>query len=80
MVNAVFRAAVLGRPTPCTEIEALLLMDQQTLLHAYAEPRPLSELLRWAAEVVGQTLPPETLLAPGQVYFDAQWLAWQERG
>ena len=65
MVNAVFRAAALGRPTPSAEMYALFLVDRETLLHTYAEPRPLGELLAMGAEVVGQTLPPETLLAPG---------------
>ena len=65
MVNAVFRAAALGRPTPSAEMYARFLVDRETLLHTYAEPRPLGELLAMGAEVVGQTLPPETLLAPG---------------
>jgi hypothetical protein len=79
MVNAVFRAAALGRPVPSAEMYALFLVDRETLLHTYAEPRPLGELLAMGAEVVGQTLPPETLLAPGgSAYFFAQWLAWQE--
>lgn len=79
MLNAVFRAAALDRPVPCAEVQALILMDQETLLHAYTEPRPLRELLVLGAEVVGQTLPGETMLAPGgSAYFYAQWLAWQE--
>jgi hypothetical protein len=81
MINAVFRAAALGRPTPSAEMYALFLVDRETLLHTYAEPRPLGELLAMGAEVVGQTLPPETLLAPGgSAYFYAQWLAWQGNG
>ncbi len=33
------------------------------------------------AQIIGQTLPPETLLAPGgSAYFYAQWLAWQSNG
>jgi len=81
MVNAVFRAAALGRPTPSAEMYALFLVDRETLLHTYAEPRPLGELLAMGAEVVGQSLPPETLLAPGgSAYFFAQWLAWQSNG
>jgi hypothetical protein len=81
MVNAVFRAAALGRPTPSAEMYGLILVDRETLLHTYAEPRPLGELLALGAEVVGQTLPPETLLAPGgSAYFFAQWLAWQSDG
>jgi hypothetical protein len=41
----------------------------------------LGELLAMGAELVGQTLPPETLLAPGgSAYFFAQWLAWQSNG
>ena len=39
------RAAALAEPIPCTEIPALLLMDHETLLHTYAAPRPLDELL-----------------------------------
>ncbi len=81
MINAVFRAAALGEPTPSAEMYGLILMDQETLLHAYAEPRPVAELQAMGAEIVGQPLPPETLLAPGgSAFFYAQWLAWQEQG
>lgn len=78
MVNAVFRAAALGRPTPSAEMHALILVDRETLLYTYAEPRPLAELQAIGAEIVGQTLPPDMLVAPGgTAYFYAQWLAWQ---
>ncbi len=81
MVNAVFRAAALGQPRPSAEMYALILLDPDTLLHAYAEPRPLGELIARGAQVIGQTLPPETPVAPGgSAFFYAQWLAWQERG
>ena len=79
LVNAVFRAAALSRPIPCNEIQALLLIDRETLLHAYAEPRTLGELQAMGAEVEGQALPPGTPVAPGgTAYFYAQWLAWQD--
>lgn len=78
MVNAVFRAAALGEPAPSAEIYGLILLDQEMLLHTYAEPRPLGELVALGAQIRGQSPPPETLLAPGgSAYFYAQWLAWQ---
>lgn len=81
MVNAVFRAAALGRPTPSAEISGLLLLDPDTLAHTYAAPRPLGELLARGAQIIGPDLPPETLLAPGgSAYFYAQWLGWQGNG
>lgn len=79
LVTAVFRAAALGRPSPGAEVTNLLLMDQETLVYAYTEPRPLIDLLARDAQVIGQPLPPDTLLAPGgSAYFYGQWLAWQE--
>ncbi len=81
MVNAVFRAAALNRPAPCAEIQALILLDPEMLLHAYAEPQPLARLQAMGAEIVGPPLPPEMLLAPGgSAFFYAQWLAWQRNG
>ncbi len=78
MINAVFRAAALGEPAPSAEMYGLILLDQETLLHTYAEPRPLGELIALGAQIIGQSLPPDTLLAPGgSAYFYAQWLAWQ---
>jgi 8-oxo-dGTP pyrophosphatase MutT (NUDIX family) len=80
LVNAVFRAAALDRPAPGAEIQALLLMDQDTLLKTYHRPRPLGELLEErGAQLIGNPMPPSTLVAPGgSAYFYAQWLAWQE--
>lgn len=81
MVNAVFRAAALGKPQPSAEMYALIALDGDTLLHAYAQPRPLGELTARGAQVLGQTLPPDALVAPGgSAFFYAQWLAWQARG
>ncbi len=81
LVNAVFRSAALSRPVPSAEMYGLILMDRAALLHAYAEPRPLGELLAMGAQVVGQSPPPETLIAPGgSAFFYAQWLAWQGSG
>lgn len=81
LLNAVFRAAALTRPTPGAEIKGLLLLDQETLVHAYQAPRPLAELLDRGAQVIGETPPPDTLLAPGgTAYFYGAWLAWQDRG
>jgi 8-oxo-dGTP pyrophosphatase MutT (NUDIX family) len=79
LVTSVFRAAALGQPAPGAEIHALLLMDQDTLLYTYHKPRPLGELLDRGAQMIGNPLPPPTLVAPGgSAYFYAQWLAWQE--
>ena len=79
IVAAVFRAAALAEPIPCTEIPALLLMDHETLLHTYGAPRPLDELLARGAQIIGEPPAPDMLLAPGgTAYFHAQWLAWQE--
>ena len=79
IVSTVFRAAALGRPAPNSEITALLLIDQETLLHTYMAPRPVSELLAHGAQIIGAPPAPHTLLAPGgSAYFYAQWLAWQE--
>lgn len=79
IVTAVFRAAALAAPIPCTEIPALLLMDHATLLHAYGAPRPLGELLARGVQIIGEPPAPDTLLAPGgTAYFHAQWLAWQD--
>lgn len=81
MVNAVFRAAALGRPTPGAEIAALLLLDQETLLYAHAAPRSLAHLLARGAQIIGQAPTAETLIAPGgSAYFYAQWLVWQDNG
>jgi 8-oxo-dGTP pyrophosphatase MutT (NUDIX family) len=80
LVNAVFRAAALGRPAPGAEIDGLLLMDQETLIRTYRAPRPLGELLDCGAQVIGEMPPPDTLLAPGgSAYFYGAWLDWQER-
>jgi len=77
-VNAVFRAAALGQPIPGAEVEALLLMDQETLLYTYEAPRPLADLLARGVGVIGRTPTPDQLLAPGgSAFFYAQWLAWQ---
>lgn len=79
LVTVVFRAAALGRPAPGAEIQTLLLMDHDTLLCTFHEPRPLGELLGRGAALLGQPLPPDSLVAPGgSAYFYAQWLAWQE--
>ncbi len=79
MINAVFRAAALGEPAPSAEMHGLILLDQEILLHTYAVPRPLGELTAMGAQIIGQSLPAETLLAPGgSAFFYAQWLAWQE--
>jgi hypothetical protein len=81
MVNAVFRAAALGRPAPGAEIPALLLLDQETLLYAYATPRSWAELSARGAQIIGQAPSAETPVAPGgSAYFYAQWLAWQNYG
>lgn len=81
MVNAVFRAAALSQPAPSAEMYGLILLEPEALLHAYIAPRPLSELIGMGAQVVGQALPPETLVAPGgSAFFYAQWLAWQDNG
>lgn len=78
IVSSVFRAAALDRPAPNAEISALLLMDGELLLHTYAAPRPLGELLARGAELIGGVLAPQTLVAPGgSAYFYAQWLAWR---
>lgn len=78
MVNTVFRAAALSRPAPSAEMHALITMDRETLLHSFVEPRPLAELQDMGAELVGHSLSPETLVAPGgSAFFYAQWLAWQ---
>jgi 8-oxo-dGTP pyrophosphatase MutT (NUDIX family) len=77
-VNAVFRAAALGQPAPGAEVEALLLMDQETLLATYEAPRPFAELLARGVSVIGHAPAPDRLLAPGgSAFFYAQWLAWQ---
>jgi 8-oxo-dGTP pyrophosphatase MutT (NUDIX family) len=79
IVSTVFRAAALNRPAPNAEITALLLMDQETLLHTYTAPQPVGELLARGAQIIGAPPAPHTLLAPGgSAYFYAQWLAWQE--
>jgi 8-oxo-dGTP pyrophosphatase MutT (NUDIX family) len=79
LVNPVFRAAALSKPAPGAEIQALLLLDQETLLYTYHQPRPLGELLDRGAQLIGNPMPSGTLLAPGgSAYFYAQWLAWQE--
>jgi 8-oxo-dGTP pyrophosphatase MutT (NUDIX family) len=79
LVTAVFRAAALSRPAPGAEMQALLLVDRDALLYAYHQPRPLGELLDRGAQLIGNRLPPSTLVAPGgSAYFYAQWLAWQE--
>jgi 8-oxo-dGTP pyrophosphatase MutT (NUDIX family) len=78
IVSAVFRAAALSRPAPNSEITALLLIDQETLLHTYMAPRPVSELLARGAQIIGAPPAAHTLLAPGgSAYFYAQWLTWQ---
>lgn len=78
LINAVFRAGALSQPTPGAEVEALLFLDQDILLHTYAAPRPLRELLAMGGQVVGTGCDPDTLVAPGgTAYFYAQWLAWQ---
>jgi 8-oxo-dGTP pyrophosphatase MutT (NUDIX family) len=80
-VNAVFRAAALGKPSPGAEVEALVLMDPEILLYAFAAPRPFDELAARGATVIGAAPAPDKLLAPGgSAYFYAQWLAWQETG
>ena len=79
IVSTVFRAAALTRPAPNAEITALLLMDPETLLHTFAAPQPVSELLARGAQIIGEAPAPQTLLAPGgSAYFYAQWLDWQE--
>jgi 8-oxo-dGTP pyrophosphatase MutT (NUDIX family) len=79
LVTAVFRAAALSRPAPGAEIQGLLLMDRDALLHTYRKPRPLGELLDRGAELVGKPLPSDALVAPGgSAYFYAQWVAWQD--
>jgi hypothetical protein len=78
MVTAVFRADAQCQPQPSAEISALLVMDEATLLHAFATPRPLGELLDCGAQLIGESPGCDTLLAPGgTAYFHAQWLAWQ---
>jgi 8-oxo-dGTP pyrophosphatase MutT (NUDIX family) len=78
LVNPVFHAAALGQPSPGAEIQALLLLDQETLLHTYAAPRPLGELLLRGARVIGDFASVDTLVAPGgSAFFYAQWLVWQ---
>jgi 8-oxo-dGTP pyrophosphatase MutT (NUDIX family) len=80
LITTVFRAAALGQPSPGAEIQALLLMGQDTLLTAYHEPQPLGELLEQGAQLIGNPMLPSTLVAPGgSAYFYAQWLAWQEQ-
>jgi len=80
LVVTVFRAAALGCPAPGAEVEALLLLDQETLLHTYAAPRHLGELLDRGAQIIGRSFDPDTLIAPGgSAYFYAQWLTWQEQ-
>jgi hypothetical protein len=80
LVNSVFRAAALEPPAPGAEVEALLLLDQATLLYAYERPRTLQELSGQGATVIGISPSPGSLLAPGgTAFFYAQWLAWQER-
>jgi 8-oxo-dGTP pyrophosphatase MutT (NUDIX family) len=79
-VNAVFRAAALESPEPGAEMEALLLLDQDTLRFAYWQPRTFAELRRQGAEVIGTPPAPAAVLAPGgTAFFYAQWLDWQER-
>jgi 8-oxo-dGTP pyrophosphatase MutT (NUDIX family) len=79
LVTTVFRAAALAQPEPGAEIRALLLMDQEALLHTYQRPRPLDELLDRGARLIGNPPPSGTLVAPGgSAYFYAQWLDWQE--
>ena len=78
MVNAVFRAAALGRPVPGAEVCALLLLDQDLLIKTFAAPRTMRDLLADGAEVIGPPQDPDMLLAPGgSAYFYAQWLTWQ---
>lgn len=80
LINAVFRAAALARPSPGAEIAALLVMDPDLLLQTYAAPRPFAELSARGAQLIGDPLAPGALLAPGgSAFFLAQWLAWQER-
>ncbi len=80
IVSAVFRATALSRPAPGAEIAGLIIMDAATLLHTYAAPRPLEELLGRGAQIIGQRPAAGTLLAPGgSAYFYAQWLDWQAR-
>ena len=80
LVNAVFRAAALSRPHPGAEIPALLLLDQDTLLHALEAPRTVAQLEARGCQLIGQPLAPDTLLGPGgTAYFYARWLAWQQR-
>jgi 8-oxo-dGTP pyrophosphatase MutT (NUDIX family) len=77
-VNAVFRAAALGQPTPGAEVHALLLLDQEMLLNAYEAPSSFESLQARGATVIGAPPKPEVLLAPGgSAYFYAQWLDWQ---
>jgi 8-oxo-dGTP pyrophosphatase MutT (NUDIX family) len=79
IVNAVFRAAALGRPSPGSEVKGLLLLDQETLVHTFAAPRTLADLQARGAQVIGEAPSPDVLLAPGgSAYFLAQWLAWQD--
>ncbi|PKO23925.1 MAG: hypothetical protein CVU38_01525 [Chloroflexi bacterium HGW-Chloroflexi-1] len=81
LVNAVFRAAALSRPRPGAEVNALILLDQETLIHAFAAPRPVSELLAMGARIIGPAPAPDSLLAPGgSAYFYGQWLGWQSNG
>lgn len=78
-VNAVFRAAALGTPLPGAEVKALLLLDPETLLYAYEQPRTFGELAARGASVIGNAPATDQLLAPGgSAYFYAQWLAWQD--
>jgi 8-oxo-dGTP pyrophosphatase MutT (NUDIX family) len=79
LVNAVFRAAALNRPTPGSEVRALLALDQDQLLLTYRAPRPLGQLMAGGAQVIGRMPSPTTLVAPGgSAWFYAHWLAWQE--
>lgn len=78
LVAAVFRAAALDEPRPGSELDTLLTMDRDTLLHTYAAPRRLGELISLGAQTIGRQRDPDDLLAPGgTAYFLAQWLAWQ---
>lgn len=78
LVVAVFRAAALDEPRPGSELDTLLMIDRDTLLHTYAAPRRLCELTSRGARTIGRPRDPDDLLAPGgSAYFLAQWLAWQ---
>ena len=78
LVCAVFRSAALNKPQPSSEMDTLLVIDREMLLHTYASPCSLDELLARGAQVIGHPPANDTVLAPGgSAYFFAQWLAWQ---